>query len=153
MNYLTFETYEIRVIVRFDTTNERIDMTQISDSDYYNGHSILPISNSEVFFSYRSHTDYDRHHIVKADYTESGGRYSLDEKNHQRFTRQSFHASDFCLGESNDTIWHSLNMEKLGVAFIELNLTSFSLIGMRNFLLFDKKYYTSIRIEAGEGIV
>ena len=115
------------------------------------GFSLLTISSTEVFYSYKIEGS-SLHHLVKANYIlTSGSTYSLNEEYHQTMNGNSQYGAISCLDHTNETIWHAVNMD-LYIVYFQYNLTDYSLIG--------NKYVSSqaistfgLHMEVAEGII
>ena len=119
-----------RVIVRFDIPTSRIDTVLYSDASHEGDYNLLVISNTEIFFSYRSSSEL--HHAIKASYIEeSGPSYFLNEDYHQTISGYYARNSISSLGTDGESIWHAINIDYYALYF-QYNLTDFSLIGNKH---------------------
>ena len=136
------------MLLRLDTVSSRIDSFQTGDVVYAHGYSVLALTNSQVFYSYKQRSN-GVHHIVKATYVESN--YSMVVNNHQTINGESYNDAGTSYGENNETIWHAFSVFD-NVIYFKYNLTNNSLIGNK-YISSTGRFYYGFIIQVGEGIV
>ena len=136
------------MLLRLDTVSSRIDSFQTGDVVYAHGYSVLALTNSQVFYSYRQRSN-PVHHIVKSTYVESD--YSIVVDKHQTMNADSYSVAGTSFGENNQTIWHALSIYDK-IIYFKYNLTDYSLIGNK-YISSTGLYFQRFVIEVGEGIV
>ena len=116
-------------VIRYDTQTPAIVSINIVNSQDYPSQSIVAISNTQVFYSYRE-TGSDLHHLAKADFSDNSGTYSLTETHHKTIARDSTLGSISRLSSDSTTLWHAVNLDTF-VTYFQFDLTDLTLLGSK----------------------
>ena len=139
------------MIIRFDTSSSRIDTATINNAYIYYDFNVLAISHQEVFFSYRD-ADSQIHHMAKGYYglyNEFG--YILNISIQLTMTVNQYVNSESRLAETEDTLWHAINIDG-NIVFFHINHYGFSLIGSKR-ILSGSTRHIGVEVEVGQGVV
>ena len=116
-------------VIRLDTQTPPIVSIDIVNSQDYQAQSIVAISNTQVFYSYRE-TNANTHHLAIANFLEDTGTFSLNETYHKTIAEDSTHGSISRLSHNSATLWHAVNLGTF-VTYFQFNSTDLTLLGSK----------------------
>ena len=118
-------------VIILDTTTQTPEIVSINivNSQDYQAQSIVAISNTQVFYSYRE-TNANTHHLAIANFLEDTSTSWLNETSHKSIDEDSTLGSISRLSHDSATLWHAVNLGTF-VTYFQFNSTDLTLLGSK----------------------